>query len=94
MDDLNENTLKSRDSNPVKPQSKTAQEAISKKNSLTIYQYCNEKNELLYERVRKHPKSFFLRRPDGKGDHIYSLKQGWYVKRKRGWVLGSVDTSG
>jgi hypothetical protein len=38
---------------------------------VAVYDYRNEQNELLYQKVRYDPKDFRLRRPDGNGDWIW-----------------------
>src|SRR5262249_31175445 len=41
---------------------------------VAMYDYTNDKGELLYEVVRLEPKSFRQRRPDGKGGWVWSVK--------------------
>ena len=48
---------------------RTPRRAISK-----VYDYLGPDGELLYQVVRKHPKTFRQRRPDGKGGWIWNLK--------------------
>src|SRR4051794_27657126 len=38
-----------------------------------VYPYVDEQGKLLFEKVRRPPKRFSQRRPDGKGGHIYKL---------------------
>lgn len=40
---------------------------------VATYPYCDERRALLYESVRRKPKDFKLRRPDGKGGWRWSL---------------------
>ncbi|MDQ3816074.1 MAG: AAA family ATPase [Acidobacteriota bacterium] len=39
-----------------------------------VYDYCDERGELLYQAVRYEPKDFGMRRPDGCGGFIYNIK--------------------
>ena len=41
---------------------------------VAVYPYTDENGVVLYESVRREPKSFFFRRPDGNGGHVNSLK--------------------
>src|SRR5262249_61841009 len=48
--------------------------AAPKGNIVAIYDYTDDKGELLYQVVRLEPKSFRQRRPDGNGGWIWSVK--------------------
>ncbi len=38
-----------------------------------VYPYVDEQGKLLFEKIRRPPKRFSQRRPDGKGGHVYKL---------------------
>jgi hypothetical protein len=63
----------------------------SQKRIVARYCYQDEKGRVLYERVRREPKRFLLRRPDGNGDYVYSLREGWWVKRNGKYVQVGED---
>jgi len=44
-----------------------------KKRVVAVYPYLDEQGNLLFEHCRTDPKSFFFRRPDGNGGHVYDL---------------------
>ncbi len=44
-----------------------------------VYPYFDEAGNLLFEVVRKEPKSFLQRRPDGKGGHIWNMEDARLV---------------
>jgi hypothetical protein len=39
-----------------------------------VYDYCDKNGALLYQVVRCEPKDFVVRRPDGNGGYVYSIK--------------------
>lgn len=41
---------------------------------VAVYDYCDESGKLIFQKCRFRPKSFSLRRPDGKGGWIWDLK--------------------
>lgn len=47
---------------------------LPKSEIVATYDYVDENGELLYQAVRKVPKTFLQRRPDGKGNWIWSMK--------------------
>ncbi len=55
-------------------QEKRKERTPAKSSILQIYEYKDEKEELLFECVRFTPKAFRQRRPDDKGDYIWNLK--------------------
>ncbi len=59
------------------------------KKEVTCYDYLGENGELLFQCVRYDPKSFSFRRPDGKGDWIYDIKDIERVPYKLPEILGS-----
>ena len=54
---------------PTKPDN--GPERRPKSRTVAIYDYRDARGELVFQVVRKHPKSFPQRRPDGKGDWIW-----------------------
>jgi hypothetical protein len=68
---------------PVSVQSPTPVPTAGQKQSIVaIYPYKDANGKLLFEKLRYGPaKKFVCRRPDGHGDWIYSLKQGWYEQK-------------
>lgn len=55
-------------------QEKWKERTPAKSSILQIYEYKDEKGELLFECVRFTPKAFRQRRPDGAGEYIWNLK--------------------
>ena len=53
---------------------KPTPEPKPKPREVAIYSYTDESGNPLYEKVRYEPKDFRLRRPDGKGGHIYNIE--------------------
>jgi putative DNA primase/helicase len=49
-------------------------EETQKKRIVETYDYCDRNNNLVYQIVRREPKSFPQRRPDGKGGWIWDLQ--------------------
>jgi len=52
---------------------KAAKVANTPKTIVAVYEYTDERGEVLYENVRYQPKGFRQRRPDGEGGYIYNL---------------------
>jgi len=56
------------------PQNRSAANGSFNKMTIKkIYPYVDEQGRLLYENVRKEPKDFMARRPDGQGNYILNL---------------------
>jgi hypothetical protein len=55
---------------PAKTPKSTAK---AKKTIVSIYEYEDEEDQVLYEVLRYEPKDFRQRRPDGKGGHIWNM---------------------
>lgn len=56
------------------PSSAGPEKSKNRKTIVATYDYCDERNKLVFQKVRYEPKSFSLRRPDGAGGWIYNLK--------------------
>jgi hypothetical protein len=60
---------------------------------VATYDYTDDKGELLYQVVRLEPKSFRQRRPDGKGDWIWSVRDCRRVPYRLSDLLKFPDAS-
>jgi hypothetical protein len=62
------------------------------KNTISaVYQYVDEQGELLYENVRRTPKAFAHRRPDGHGGYIWKLNGVRRVPYRLPELIAAID---
>jgi hypothetical protein len=67
--------------------------SVERPKEVAAYPYHDAAGNVVYEKVRTEPKSFYHRRrgPGGKG-YVYSLAEGWYVWNVNRWVgAGSTE---